>query len=300
MKFNPSYSLSVETLLPDQGGKPGNVTIELPYTCEFEIRRAALASAQTATFRLYNLGEKTRDLIQKDWFNAIADVRALQFRAGYEGDPTTLLFNGTLKQAQSSQASGAVDVITSIEGFDGGAAMSNGFSLQTIAAGAQYTDIIKKLASDLPGVAATAAIGRLPGFTKRGSSYAGNTWNYIFQMSNGLAIIDGSQLKILNPNEYIGQDIPEIDSASGLLGTPQRFLNMMRVNILFEPKFTIGQLVNLKSDELKKFNGLYKIMGIHHRGIISQAVDGERRTEVTLWNGLGNSDSWVKVGDVAI
>lgn len=298
MKFNPSYSISIETL--SSSGAKTNVVIELPYTCEFEVRRAALASSQTATFRLFGLGAQTRELIQKDWFQAIGDVRAVQFRVGYEGEPTTMIFNGTMKQAQSVKRSGAVDVITTIEAFDGGAAMSNGFSLRTIAAGTQFSDLIKSLAKDLPGIANTANIGKVIGATKRGSSYAGNTWNYIFQMTNGLAVIDDNKLKILNPNEYIGADIPDLTSEAGLMGTPERYLNMMRVSMLLEPKFTIGQLVNLDSSDIKKFNGVYKVMGLIHRGIVSGSRDGERRTELTLWNGLGNSDSWVNVGDVSI
>lgn len=301
MKFKPSYTLAVETLLPpEEGGKPANVVVTLPITCEFEIRRAALASAQTATFRLYNLGDRTAGLIQKDWFNAIADVRAIQFSAGYMDEATTMIFNGTLKQAQTYLRPGSVDRTTEIEAFDGGAAMSNGFSLRTIAAGTQFTDLIKNLAKDLPGIGNTANIGALPGSTKRGATFVGNTWNYIFQLSGGLAVIDDKKLKILNPDEYIGEDVPEINASAGLMGSPERYLNMMRVRMIFEPKFTIGQLVSLNSSTLKKFNGLYKVMGITHRGIISPARDGERVTELVLWNGLGNSDSWTKVGDVAL
>ena len=47
MKFLPSYLFSAETLLPSKGGQPGNVTVELPITCDFEVRRGTLASAQT-------------------------------------------------------------------------------------------------------------------------------------------------------------------------------------------------------------------------------------------------------------
>lgn len=302
MKFFPSYTLSVETLLPSPvGGKglPASVEVGLPFTCEFEVRRASLSSSQTATFRVMGLGVRTRDLIQKDWFT-LSDVRAIQFRAGYEGEPTTMIFNGTLKQAQSYKRPGGVDWITEIEAFDGGAAMANGYSLRTIAAGTQFSDLIKTLAKDLPGLAGNAFVGSFPGTTKRGASFAGPTWGYIFQMTNGLAVIDNGQLKVLNPNEYAGTEIPSITAAAGLLGTPQRFLNMLRVTMLFEPKFTIGQLVNLDSSGLTRFNGLYKVMGINHRGLISGSRDGERRTELTLWNGLGNSDSWVSVKESAI
>lgn len=308
MKFLPSYSLSVETAsgaLGEIGGLipsfalPANVVIELPFTMEFEIRRATLSSSQTATFRISGLGERTRDLLQKDWFN-LDDIRAIQFRAGYQGEPSTLLFNGTVKQAQSHRRPGGVDFITEIECFDGGSMMANGVSLRSVAAGTQFSDLIKSLAKDLPGLAKSAFIGDIAKTTKRGSVYAGNTWNYIFQLSGGLATIDNGQLKVLAQTEVAGTEVPVITSASGLLGTPQRYLNMMRVSMLLEPRFTIGQLVSLDSQSLPKFNGAYKVMGINHRGLISASRDGARTTELTLWNGLGNSETWTTVQESPI
>ena len=300
MKFLPTYLLSVETVLGGaKGGSPANVEIKPPLAIDFEIRRATLSSAQTASFTVYDLKETSRDLVQKDWFN-LSDVRAVQFSAGYRDTPLTMIFNGTIKQAQSVKRPGAVDFHTVIEAFDGGPAMANGFSLRTIPAGSQFSDIIKALAADLPNLARSAIIGKIDGATSRGASFAGNTWNYIFQLSNGLAFIDNGQLKILNPNEYAGTEVPVISSDSGLLGTPERYLNMLRCPLLFEPRFTLGQLVELKSSGLKRFNGLYKVVGLTHRGNISQVRDGERRTELTLWNGLGNADSWTPVAEVPL
>lgn len=297
MKFRPSYELALETLLPEQGGQPATVTVGLPLTCEFEVRRAALASSQTATFRVMNLGQRTRDLVQKDWFN-LSDVRAVRFRAGYEGEAPTTIFNGTLKQAQSTRP--RLDWVTEVEAFDGGAAMANGYSLRAIAAGTGYADLVKTLAKDLPGLSKTAFVGALPGKTARGSAFAGPTWGYISQLTAGLATIDNGQLKVLGPNEYAGEEVPSITAESGLIGVPQRYLNMVRVTMLFEPKFSVGQLVNLDSAGLTRFNGLYKVMGLVHRGTISETKDGERRTELTLWNGLGGSDSWVRVAEGSV
>ena len=97
MKFLPTYLLSVETVLGGaKGGAPANVEIRPPLAVEFEIRRATLASAQTATFTVFNLKEVSRDLVQKDWFN-LSDVRAVQFSAGYRDLPLSMLFNGTIK-----------------------------------------------------------------------------------------------------------------------------------------------------------------------------------------------------------
>lgn len=307
MKYDPKYSLSIEVaptpVIPGSddsiGDQPQNIVFELPIRCDFDIRRALLSSAQTATFRLYELGDRNRDLMQKDWFD-LSDIRAVQLRVGWADEAPTLIFNGTVKSAQSRRTGASEGVVTTIEAFDGGAAMANSFSLKSIAAVAITSDLIKNLASDLQGVAKSAIIGKFDGITKRGTIFAGNTWQYILQLSDGLACIDGNQLKVLNPNEYCGAQVPVINSDSGLIGTPERFKNMMRVTMLLTPQFTIGQLVSLESTTLRKFNGIYKVVGIAHRGTIALSVAGERRTELTLWSGLGDSDSWKKADEVLI
>lgn len=290
MKFLPSYVLGVEgnaallPLGPDDNAPPAvNLKIGPPYTVEFEIRRAAASSSQTATFRLYNLAKQTRDQIQKDWFN-VADIRALQFSAGYQGEALPMLFNGTVKQAQSKRS--GVNIITEIEGFDGAFAMANGYSLRSVMGGTKFSDLLKTLAQDLPGLARSAIVGRFDSTTSRGSVFAGNTWNYILQLSEGLAIIDNNQLKVLNQNEVIQAEIPVITSESGLLESPTRAGAMIKVPILFEPRLVVGQIVELRSTVNPVYNGAYKVMGFVHRGTISPAVDGERRTDVTLWDGI--------------
>lgn len=287
--FNPSYKLAVETA----GG--GNVSLELPLQADFEIRRATLPSSQTATFRVYGVGEQNRDAIQKDWFNT-ADVRAVQFSAGYGDVPPPRIFNGTMKQAQSYKPSAATEFITEIEAFDGGAAIANGYSLRSIAGGTTFKDLIKTLAKDLPGVSADAIVGKIEGATKRASAYAGNTWQYINGLAPGQAFIDNGRLIVLNPNEYIGEDVLVIDSAAGLLASPQRQQNMISVSVLFDPRFSLANLVELRSKTIPKFNGVFKIMSLTHRGTISRnGQDGERTTDLTIWDGLSSAGSWEQV-----
>lgn len=295
MKFIPTYNLSVEGNpdlvsigADDNVAPPVTLQIGPPYTVEFEINRASMSSSQTATFRLFNLAKQTRDQIQKDWFTT-ADIRALQFSAGYVGDALSLVFNGTVKQATSRRS--GVNVITEIQGWDGASAMANGYSLLSVIGGILRSDIIKKLANDLPGTGTAPIIGAFNERTKRGSVYAGNTWNYILQLSDGLAIIDNNQLKALNQNEVIQAEIPVITSDTGMLESPVRAGAMIKVPILFEPRLTVCQIVELRSSVNPIFNGVYKVMGFTHRGIISPSVDGDRTTEVILWDGgakLGN------------
>lgn len=275
-KFGRIYSLNVELA----GGQ--KATIELPFTIEFEVQRENLASSQTATIKVYNLGERLRNLIYKDRFN-VTEFRAVQLRAGYEGFKAPLIFNGTILQAYSERR--GVDFITTLECYDGAFAMSNSYSSQTFGAGATREQVLRGLNADLKGVSGQPIIGNFPGKTARGSVYLGNTWNYIVQLSEGYANIDNGQLKVLRPEEAIQSEIPLITAESGLLGSPRRSNTMIEFEMLFEPRFSLGQVVALQSSTNSIFNGTYKVMGFTHSGIISPSVSGECRTEVSLWTG---------------
>lgn len=284
MKFSPQFSLSIE-VNPDQktGQAQDHVTIELPITVDFQVDRKSLASSQTATFRIHNLGEKTRNLIYKDRY-AFNDYRGVQFRAGYDDIGAPLIFNGAVYQAYSERI--GVDVITTVECYDGGYAMANGVSLITIGSGSTFQEILKKLNADLPFVSKNPIIGDFPNKTSRGSTYVGNTWSYLLQVSNGLATIDNGQLKVLNPNEVFDGELPVITSESGLLGSPKRASTQIEFPMLFEPRLTVGQIVELSSSVNDIFNGLYKVTGFTHSGTMSAAVAGTPRvSNVSLWKG---------------
>lgn len=286
MKFDRKYKLSVEV----EGGR--NVEIELPFTCEFQVNRQSLASANTGTFVIRNLGQRTRDLIYLDKYDWTTP-RAVQFRAGY-GTFTPLILNGTVKQAFSYRE--GVDMVTVIEAWDGGFQHVNGFSSMTVAPGQSANYILNKLCADLPQIKGAPIIGDFPVTNARGEVLFGNTWQIIQQKSNGLATIDNSQVKILNNNECIEGEIPLINSDSGLLGSPRRSDAQLEFEMLFEPRFTIGQIVQLQSSTNKLFDGTYKVMGFNHKGVISPVVSGQASTSVSLW--LGTELLKVIKGDV--
>jgi hypothetical protein len=55
--------------------------------------------------------------------------------------------------------------------------------------------------------------------------------------------------------------------------------------MIFEPRFLIGQALALESFTEKNFNGVYKVIGVKHKGVISDSVCGNAITSVTLWHG---------------
>lgn len=277
--------MSVEVNPNAQGVTQNNLTIPEELTIDFEISRQSLASSQEATFRIYNLSAKTRGLIFKDPY-ALTEFRAIQFRAGYRDDPVLpLCFNGFIRSAVSYRPSGGTEMITEIKAYDGGLAMANGFTTQTIASGTSIAQMISLLAKQLPRISGSPIVGAFPVTNKRGTVLVGNTWGLLLELSGGLATIDNGQVKALNYNEAIAAEIPVINSESGLLGSPQRSTTKLDLEILFEPRLTLGQIIQLVSTSNKLFSGTYKVMGFVHRGTISPAVAGPCSTTVSLFFG---------------
>lgn len=299
-KFNRRYTLKVETgpriptllrapvnqsvplLLRAPANDNSFATITAPLACEFSITRNLMASANTATFRILNLAERSRNKIYKDQYNLL-EYRAIQFWAGYSDQPP-MVFNGNVKQAWSYKHSGTKDVVTEIECYEGMYAMSNGFTSQTLSGGQSYAQILQSLNNDLPYLDGPV-IGNVEGNTRRGSVLFGNTWKLIQQYSGGKATIDNNRMLILQPNECVVGDIPVIKSSTGLLGSPYRSNAMVEFEMMFTPQLKVGQIVKLESTVNRLLNGYYKVMGFQHVGSISQTVASTARTVVQLWLG---------------
>jgi hypothetical protein len=280
MKFLPIYSLSVETN-PKADGGAQNAVISPPISVYFDITRQSLATSNYATFKLVNLAEATRNAIFKDKFD-ITTFRSVQFRAGY-GNFMPLVFNGTVLQAYSYRQ--GVDFITEIQGQDGAFAMTNGFFSQTIQSGASAASILNLLSTNLPQISGTPIIGDFPTVNTRAEVLSGNTWGLIYEKSGGLAYIDNNQVKALNTDEVIPGEIPLITGSTGLLGSPRRGNIQIEAELLFEPRLTVGQIVQLKSTTNSLFNGTYKVTGFKHSGLISPTVEAPRTTTCTLFKG---------------
>lgn len=287
-KFGRRYTLKVET----QPRVPGSnlptdaafATITLPYAMDFSVTRNLLASANTATFRITNLAERSRNKVYKDQYNLL-EFRAIQLWAGYSDQPP-MIFNGNVKQAWSYKQSGSKDVITEIEAYEGAYAMTNGFSSQTVSGGQSYAEILQGLNADLPYLD-KPVIGGVQGTAPRGTVLFGNTWKLVQQYSGGSAVIDNNRLLVLKNNECLPGDITVINAATGLLGSPYRANAMIEFEMIFTPQLKIGQVVKLESSVNSLVNGLYKVVGFQHNGTISETSSGTARTTVQLWLGTG-------------
>lgn len=270
-KLGRNYFLKVQTLEGDF------IEIRPPFTLEFDVSRNILTSANQAAMRIYNLSPTNRSALRKDVTDY--DLRVdLSLQAGY-GQNLPTIFQGTVKQAWSHRQK--VDFITEIEGLDGGFAMVNGFSNQAFGAGEPNVSVLRRLMNDLPGVQ-PGTIGNFPGTLVRGASYSGRTADLLAELSDGSFFIDNGRANLLGDNECLVGEIDEITAATGLLGTPIRELNILRVEMMFEPRLILGQKIKLESSTANNFNGFYRVISLHHRGTISESVCGDALTQVGL------------------
>lgn len=266
-----------ESLLLDQ-----YVEIGWPFTCEFNISKNNLASANTATFTLYNLSEETRSSIVKDAWD-ISDIRGIVFYAGYAnpGDLIPRIFKGTIKKAYSTRHGS--DFKTIIEAFDGVISKdvpSISFTfpkgtLKPIALEQIFRELNKN--SDGKLTAGQKALGVF----KRAYSMIGDPMTILQQLTDGKFYIDDGNAYVLDDSEIVPGTISKISAANGLLGTPKRMETIVEVDMIFEPRIKTSQIIEIESQSAKYFNGYYKITGFTHRGVISGSVSGDAVTTIT-------------------
>lgn len=273
-KYNRNYSLAVEA----QNGS--TITIELPFTLEFDITRNVLSSANVSSFRIYNLSEKNRNLLRKNKWD-FDQLRKIELRAGYDQN-LPVIFKGSITQAWSVRES--VNFITQIESYDGGFAYVNAKTDTPFPAGTNQKDVIENFVNSLkPYDVQPGAVGNFSGSIGRGNTYSGSTTDILREISGGGFFIDNGRANVLQDNECLDFETFVITSASGLLGTPILEDTYLNFDILFEPSLMIGQRVRLDSITGANFNSIYKVVSLHHRGMISESVAGTAITSVGLF-----------------
>lgn len=287
-KFGRNYNLSIT---PNVAA--ANIVITPPFTIEFDIERNIVGSLNNALIRIYNLSQRNRELILKDSFDFSVD-RSIVLKAGY-GDALYSIFSGTIFSAFSRRE--GVNYITEISAQSGGYSVPNNFYNRTIAGGTANQEVIQDMAENMKSSNLNiGAIGTFDGESSRAKPYCGNTFSLLQELTGGGTFIDQNNLYCLNTNETLSTPDPLIiDSANGLLGTPQREQNTMVVPIVFTPQINPGELINLQSTTIeqnigsvstdlpnKSYNGIQKVNLVRHRGTISDAVCGDLMTEIGI------------------
>lgn len=275
-KWTRNYYLTVQT----NEGAEEYVDIRFPLTMSFHIKRNINADANTASITILNLGEDTRRKIFLDNYKTMYYKR-IELRAGYSLTKETLplIFKGNIQSAFSKR--NGVDYETTIDALDGGFAYVNGYSSRQFAKGTTDKQSLKSLFGDLPHIE-PGLVGDFKFPLTRGNTLDGPTIGYLNEISEKHFFIDLETAHCLLDNEGFEGNIKVIDSSCGLLGSPLRQEAFLTFEMIFEPRLQIGQFVEIKSITEDIFNGVYKVIGIEHTGIISGTQSGQCKTKVSL------------------
>lgn len=275
MKFGRRYKVTIE-----MEGSSEAIVIEMPITMQFNIHRDTAFGINTMDLQFFNLSEKNRNQIFKDRFTPFIYHRIV-VQAGY--DELSTIFIGNIYEANSRRD--GVNIITNINARDGGYDTFNAKVFVTLNKGKTVQDLITYLTGQFPNLT-PGKLGDLGAdiILPRPVTIEGNLYGAIRGYTNNNVFIDLEKINILQNNEVFTATLPLITADTGLLDTPKRDNSFMQVTMLFEPRITMGQLVALKSDVLPQYNGDYKVVGVSHQGVISEAQNGRCTSVFSLYN----------------
>jgi len=281
MKFGRTFAMKVQI-----DNDLNAAEIDYPMTIEFNVIRNTFASANTGSFTIYNLGPDRRRQIYHDRYDTL-NYRQIILQAGYtsqKNTPLATIFQGNIRSAYSFKRK--QDWTTVIEGFDGGFGILNGQASVSLGAGWDVNAAVRQMVGGMPNVSAgTIALPAIQ--NSRPLSLFGNAWDIIRRLTgNNTTFIDGEKVNAVAQGTYITppDGVPLISSDTGLLGTPRKLGALLEVDMVFEPRIVINQLVQLQSAETY-YSGQYAVMGITHRGTISGAICGDAISTLSLWSG---------------
>lgn len=277
MKFNREYQLTVD-------GDIGPHVFTLPTTIQFDITFTLSSTINQATFSITNPSRSSQKDLILDRVYGYVKNRKVVFRAGYVDQEIPVVFRGNVMEAYSERQGS--EVITRISAVDGGFGVKNGFVSITRPKEWNFVDIVQSIIKTMPDI----AVGTITPHTiphTRGIMINGNPWDQLQRMADavgGVAFINKGVANLLSKKGTLvnsgGQLV--IEPQTGLLNIPHLQQYMAIAQMLFEPRFDVGNVAQLNSILNPEVNGPYKITGFHHYGTISGVVSGDAMTDFTL------------------
>lgn len=269
------YRLTVQNV--DEYGFPIDkkaIIIENPISIKFSVNRTLFAEVNTLDAEIYNLKPDTYNQLFFDYFNC--EYRTVVLEGGYETTGLSTIFVGDMWTCYTHRE--GANVITKMHCIVG---------LKTLAAqtdvtlnGVSRDKVLAQVSKDM-NLDLEIYSGADTKFT-RPVTLRGNSMAIAQQYSGDSAFIDNRKLIILDDNDCIKGYVPLINDESGLLGVPQHENALLSVDIIFEPRIIVGQIIEINSRIHPMFNGQYKVYGIKHEGVISGAESGRATTTLEM------------------
>jgi hypothetical protein len=273
-KLGRQYRLTIQSVDENDNPIDEAIVITNPITLRFMVNRTLFADINSMDVELYNLAPDTYNKLFFDFFNT--KRRTIILEAGYKGQELSIIFIGDVWNCYTSRQGS--DIITKIHALT--ALKSLQVQSDATLANISRNKILTYAASDM-ALDIEIYSGEDTKFS-RPVSISGNSMKIIKKYTDENAYIDNNKIIVLENQDAIKGEVPLINDESGLLGVPRHEDALLSVDIILEPRIVIGQIIEIKSRIMSEFDGQYKVYGIKHEGIISDAVSGSATTTLEM------------------
>ncbi len=215
----------------------------------FAIRRGDISTPNTADIRVYNVSDKTAQLVQTEFTR-------VRLEAGYEGN-FGVIFDGTVIQVRRGRES-QTDTYLDITAADGDSAYNFAVMNTSLAAGATLDDQLGAClkAMETHGV----TLGYAPPLPQqalpRGKVMHGMVRDYLDDITAAASAkwsIQDGKLYIIPLGNYLPGEALPINAATGMVGLPEQTNGGINVKMLLNPSVKIGRLIRLNNSSIQQY-----------------------------------------------
>ena len=218
----------------------------------FEVCNADNESPNNAAIRVYNLSNKTINLLTNN-----SEYKNVSLNAGYEGSGNYgLIFQGNIKQYRIGKENN-VDSYVDILAADGDLSYTNSYMNESIAAGHTPIDAFNATAKSMKmdisyglikttGQYVPSARGKtFLGMSRATARRTADTLNCRWSIQNG-------KIQVTDNQGYLNDQTVILNSETGLVGIPEQTDEGIRFKCLLNSKIRIGCWVKLKAVEINQ------------------------------------------------
>jgi hypothetical protein len=223
----------------------------------FEVRASDSETPNSLVCRVYNLSRDTEKEIIKE-FDQVT------LTCGYQNGNKALIFQGTIKQFRRGKERN-VDSYLDILAADGDVAYNFGTVNKTIPAGATRLQELGVYADQMDLPISQSTVKLLSGDNQLLSG--GVNVNISSKLAFGMGrdyvrllaeesdcrwSVQNGKLIFIPNSGYLPGDIVDINSATGMLGTPESTDAGIKVRCYLNPLITIGRLIHLNNADINQ------------------------------------------------
>jgi hypothetical protein len=217
----------------------------------FEVRASDVETPNTLLVRVYNVSDSTAKDI---W----SEATYVDLSAGYENGSKGIIFSGRIKQIYMGRERN-VDKFLEIRAGDGDKAYNESIINHTFPAGSNDQQQLSVLAASMNLTVAQTANGFITtgGILPRGKTMFGMARLHMRELADRNDCrwsIQSGYLTLVPNRGYLPGTAVVINSATGMIGTPEQTDNGIIVRCLLNPAIKIGQAVKINNRDINQTN----------------------------------------------